>query len=104
MIVSRFAIVTKDLVICCYQGTKIYSSRYGFAIASSAWEFQAMELQACFRVIAQSRRGQDRECILVLPRFVCTSPFAVTTTVGVLDLRRVSISSEVKYLVAQHVH
>ena len=31
-------------------------------------------------------------CFLV----VCTSPFAVTTTVGVLDLRRVSISSEFK--------
>ena len=36
VIVSRFAIVTEDLVICCYQVTKIYSSRYGFAIASSA--------------------------------------------------------------------
>ena len=24
-------------MICCYQVTKIYSSRYGFAIASSAW-------------------------------------------------------------------
>ena len=37
MTVSRFAIVTDDLVICCYQVTKICSSRYGFAIASSAW-------------------------------------------------------------------
>ena len=37
MIVSRFAFVTEDLVICCYQVTKIYSTRYGFAIASSAW-------------------------------------------------------------------
>ena len=37
MIVSRFAIVAEDFVICCYQVTKIYSSRYGFAIASSAW-------------------------------------------------------------------
>ena len=36
MIVSRFAIVTEDLVICCYQVTKICSSRYGLAIASSA--------------------------------------------------------------------
>ena len=24
-------------MICCYQVTKIYSSRYGLAIASSAW-------------------------------------------------------------------
>ena len=37
VIVSRFAMVTEDLVICCYQVTKICSSRYGFAIASSSW-------------------------------------------------------------------
>ena len=37
MIVSRFAIVAEDLVICYYQVTKICGSRYGFAIASSAW-------------------------------------------------------------------
>ena len=37
MIVSRFAIVSEYLVICCYQITKIFSTRYGFAIASSAW-------------------------------------------------------------------
>ena len=37
MIVSRFAIVTENLVICCYQVTKIFSTRYGFAFASSAW-------------------------------------------------------------------
>ena len=37
VIVSRFAIVTEDLVICCYQVTKSFSTRYGFAIASSAW-------------------------------------------------------------------
>ena len=36
VIVSRLAIVAKDLVICCCQFTKIYSSRFGFAIASSA--------------------------------------------------------------------
>ena len=36
MIVSRFTIVAWDLVICCYQITKICGSRYGFAIASSA--------------------------------------------------------------------
>ena len=36
MIVSRFAIVTEDLVICGYQVTNIFCTRYGFAIASSA--------------------------------------------------------------------
>ena len=24
-------------MVCCYQITEVYSSRYGFAIASSAW-------------------------------------------------------------------
>ena len=37
MIVSRLAIVIGDFVVCCYQVTKVYSTRYGFAIASSAW-------------------------------------------------------------------
>ena len=37
MIVPRFTIVAEDLVICCYQVTKVFSTRYGFAIASSAW-------------------------------------------------------------------
>ena len=37
VIVSRFAIVTNNLVICCYQVTNFFSTRYGFAIASSAW-------------------------------------------------------------------
>ena len=37
VIVSRFAIVTEDLVISCYQVTNFFSTRYGFAIASSAW-------------------------------------------------------------------
>ena len=37
MIVSRFAIVALDLVVCCYQVTKIVSLKYGSAIASSAW-------------------------------------------------------------------
>ena len=36
MIVSRFAFVAEDFVICCYQVTKIHSTKYGFAIASSA--------------------------------------------------------------------
>ena len=37
VIVSRFAIVTENLVICCYQVTKFFSTEYGSAIASSAW-------------------------------------------------------------------
>ena len=45
--------------------------------------FQVMELQACHRVVALSRRDQHRERILVLPPFVCTTPLAVTTTVGI---------------------
>ena len=36
VIVSRFAFVTEDLVICCDRVTKIVSLRYGFAFASSA--------------------------------------------------------------------
>ena len=53
-----------------------------------------IELQACLRVIALSRRDQDRETFSCASSFVCTSPLAVTTTEGVLDLRGVSISSE----------
>ena len=37
VVVSRFAIITENFVISCYQVTKICGSRYGFAIASSAW-------------------------------------------------------------------
>ena len=36
VIVSRFTIFTENLVICCYLVTKILSTRYGSAIASSA--------------------------------------------------------------------
>ena len=36
MIVSRFAIFTENLKICCYQVTRIFCTRYGFANASSA--------------------------------------------------------------------
>ena len=36
MIVSRFTSFTENLVICCYQVTKIFCTRYGSAIASSA--------------------------------------------------------------------
>ena len=36
MIVSRFTTFTENFAICCYQVTKIFSTRYGSAIASSA--------------------------------------------------------------------
>ena len=36
--------------------------------------------------------------------WVCTSPFAVNTTVGVLDLFTVHNSSELNSLFAHHVH
>ena len=36
MIVSRFTTFTENFVICCNQITKIFSTRYGSAIASSA--------------------------------------------------------------------
>ena len=36
MIVSRFAIVTEKIVVCCYQVTNIFCTRYGSAIASPA--------------------------------------------------------------------
>ena len=36
MIVSRFATFTENFVICCYQVTKLFSTKYGFSIASSA--------------------------------------------------------------------
>ena len=54
-----------------------------------------MELQACHRVFAPSRRDQDRERMPVHPLF-SLPPLAVTTVVKVLDLRRLSISSEHK--------
>ena len=37
MIVPRFTSFTENFVICCCQVTKVFSTRYGFAIASSAW-------------------------------------------------------------------
>ena len=52
-----------------------------------------MELQAFHRVFAPSRRDPDRE------RFLVPSPPLWVY----LDLRRVSISSELKILFAQHV-
>ena len=36
MIVSRFTIFTENLVICCDQVTKIFCTKHGSAIASSA--------------------------------------------------------------------
>ena len=36
IIVSRFTTFTENFVICCYQVTKIFSTRYGSANASSA--------------------------------------------------------------------
>ena len=36
MMVSRFTIFAENLVICCYQDTKIFCTKYGSAIASSA--------------------------------------------------------------------
>ena len=55
--------------------------------------FQAVEQQAFLRVIALSRRDQDREHFLVLPRLLHFS-IAVTSVVGFLDLRSVSSSPE----------
>ena len=36
MIVSRFTTFTENFVICCYQVTKNFCTKYGSAIASSA--------------------------------------------------------------------
>ena len=36
VIVSRFTIFTENLVICCFQVTKIFCTRYGSVIGSSA--------------------------------------------------------------------
>ena len=72
VIVSRFEIVTEDLVICCYQVTKIFSTRYGSAIASSAWSpcnfgtltdlaisvFREMSINTVFTQIHTSHRFQ----------------------------------------------
>ena len=65
--------------------------------------FLVTELQARPRVIALSRRDQDRKHTCA-SSFVCTSPVAVTTTVRVLDLCRVSSASDLTSFFAQHVH
>ena len=56
--------------------------------------FQAIELQAYLReicTVTKRSRSWTKTCA---SSFVCTSPLAVTTTVGFLDLQRVSSSSE----------
>ena len=57
---------------------------------------QVIELQACHRLFAPSRRDQDRERIPVLPRLFAPLRWALPTVVAFLDLRRVSISSELE--------
>ena len=37
VIVSRFTIFTENFVICCCQVAKMFCTKYGSAIASSAW-------------------------------------------------------------------
>ena len=70
MIVSRFTSFTKNFVICCYQITKIFCTRYGSAIASSARGpcnfgpftdlaisvFREMSINTVFTQILTSRR------------------------------------------------
>ena len=57
-----------------------------------------IELQACHRVFAPSRRDQDRERILVLPRLFALSRWPSPPLWGSWISRRVSISSELKSL------
>ena len=52
--------------------------------------------QAWHRVVALSRRDQDREHKTCASSFVCISPLAVCTFMGFLDVRRVSSSQELK--------
>ena len=62
VIVSRFAIVVEDLVICCDQITKIFSTRYGSAIASSArspWNFGPLT----DLTISVFRRSECKHCV-----------------------------------------
>ena len=53
--------------------------------------FRATEQQAFRRVIAKSRIVLDREQMACAFSWVCTSPSAVNTTVGFLDLRKVPV-------------
>ena len=54
--------------------------------------------QAYCRVITLSRTNRDREHILVLPRLSALLRWRFTTVTRVLDLRKVSNSSELKSL------
>ena len=60
--------------------------------------FQTIELQAYPRVLAQSRRGQDREHTLVPPGLFPLQRLPSPPRWRFLDLRRVSVSSELKSL------
>ena len=69
-----------------------FSSRMNIRVLSKA--YQAVELLAFLRVTALSRTDRDREHTLVPPRLFAF--FEVPTVVGFLELRKVSISSELK--------
>ena len=66
--------------------------------------FQVIKLQACPRSFAPSLGDQDLDRVLVLPHCVDLLPLALTTIVGVVDLRRVSSSSKTQILSSQNVH
>ena len=64
VIVSKFAIVTEDLVICCYQVTKIFSTRYGsFVIRSwrSHWRDVTSIGSSLSRVLVSLTVGDEDE-------------------------------------------
>ena len=70
MIVSRFTFFNENFVICCYQVTKIFCTRYGSANASSArspynfgpltdlaiWDFREVNVNNVFTQNHTSRR------------------------------------------------
>ena len=74
MIASRFTTFTENLVICCYQVTNIFCTRYGFAKASSARSpcdcgplavlafsvFREMSFNTVFTPIRTSRRRRRK--------------------------------------------
>ena len=64
---------------------------------------QAMELQACPRVCAPSRRDQDCKQKTCASSLDCTSPLAVVSVVRFLDFRSDSSSPELKSFSHQHV-
>ena len=84
-----------------------YSSLVWFGVAPDRWAshwsilvlprvFQAIEQQAFLRVIALSRIDLSRGRFLVLLRLFALHHWPLTTVVAFLDLRRVSISSELE--------